>query len=81
MAVEIQKTLCGGRNTENLIESTRFYLKISQVHMFCSNFSRVCMFCDDNRSKSVPESMQPRDFPCLMIVNNLKKNPKVKIYY
>ena len=27
MALEIQKTLCGGRNTDNLIKSTRFYLK------------------------------------------------------
>ena len=37
MAVAIQKTLCGGRNTDNLIESTCFYLKISRVHMFCDD--------------------------------------------
>ena len=44
MAVEIQKTLCGDRNAENLIESacchqyliesTCFYLKFSRVHIF-----------------------------------------------
>ena len=28
-----------GRNTKNLIESTYFYLKISQFHVFCSDFS------------------------------------------
>ena len=38
--VEIQKSLCGGRKTENLIESTCFDLKISRVHVLCSNFSR-----------------------------------------
>ena len=54
MAVEIQKTLCGGRNTDNLIESTCFYLKISGVHVFCSKFSQVRMFCNDDRSKLVP---------------------------
>ena len=72
MAVEIPKTLCGGRKTENLIESTCFYLKISRVHVFnlkisrvnvfCLNFSRSCMFCDDNHSKLVPESTRPRGF-------------------
>ena len=31
---EIQNTLCGGRNTENLIGSTSFYLKISRVNVF-----------------------------------------------
>ena len=56
MAVEIQKTLLWGRKTENLIESTYFYLKSSQVHVFCSNFSRVRILCDDDRSKLVPES-------------------------
>ena len=39
MVVEKQKTLCGGRKTDNLIEHTCFYLKISQVHVFYSNFS------------------------------------------
>ena len=58
MAVEIQKTLCGGRKTENLIESTCFYLKISRVHVFCSNFSRVRMFCDDDHSKLVGGSLR-----------------------
>ena len=59
MAVEIKKTLCGGRNTDNLINYTCFYVKIGQVHVFCSNFSQVCMFCDDNRSKLVPGSTKP----------------------
>ena len=54
-AVEIQNMLRGGRNTENLIKSTCFYLKISRVHEFCLNFSRVHMFCDDDCSKLVPE--------------------------
>ena len=40
----------------NLIESTWFYLKIIRVPMFCSNFSQVRMFCDDDISKLVPES-------------------------
>ena len=34
MAVEIKNILCGGRNTENLINSLLFYLKISQAHLF-----------------------------------------------
>ena len=29
VVVEIQKSLCGGRKTENLIESACFHLKIS----------------------------------------------------
>ena len=48
VAVKIQKSLCGGRKTENLIESTCFYLKISRFHVFCSIFSRVHMFYNDN---------------------------------
>ena len=24
--------------------------------MFCSDFSQICMFCNDDRSKLVPES-------------------------
>ena len=63
VAVEIQKTLCGDRNTENLIESTCFYLKISRVHVFCSNFSRIRMFCDDDHSRLVQESTRPEGFP------------------
>ena len=31
----VQKLLCGGRKTENLIEPMCFYLKISRVHVFC----------------------------------------------
>ena len=34
VAVEIQKSLCEGRKTENLIESTCFNLKNSRVHVF-----------------------------------------------
>ena len=51
--VEIQKTHCGGINTDNLINSTCFYLKISRVHMFCSKFSQFRIFCDDNHLKLV----------------------------
>ena len=36
VAVEIQMSLCGDRKTDNLIEYTCFYLKVSQVHMFLS---------------------------------------------
>ena len=36
LAVEIQKSLCGGRKTENLIESTCFYLKTSLVNVLLS---------------------------------------------
>ena len=43
-----EKSLCGCIKTENLIESTCFHLKTSRVHVFCSNFSQVLMFCDDN---------------------------------
>ena len=62
MAVEIKKSLCGGRKTDSLINSTYFYLKISQVHVFCSNSNRVGMFYNDNHLKLVPESMQPEGF-------------------
>ena len=62
MAVGIYKTLFGGINTDSLINSAFLNLKISQFHMFCSNFSRVRMFCGDNSSKFVPESTQPGGF-------------------
>ena len=58
MVVEIHKLLCRGGKTENLIESTNFGLKISRVHMFCSSFSQVHIFCDDNHSKLAPESIK-----------------------
>ena len=49
MAVEIQKTLCGGINTDNLIKFTCFYLQI--VESMCFNFfSRARMFCNDDSS-------------------------------
>ena len=35
-----------------------FNLNGSQVHAFFPNFSRACMFCNDDNSKLVPESMQ-----------------------
>ena len=37
MGVGIQKTLCGGRNTEILIVSTCFYLKVSRVRMLAKS--------------------------------------------
>ena len=55
MAVEIQKSLCGGRKTENLIKSTCFYLKISRVHVFFSKFSQVYMFCNGDCLKLLLE--------------------------
>ena len=66
---------------QNLIESRFFYLKISWVHVFCSNFSQVCMFCDDNFSQLVSESTQPGGVLNWTIVDNLTKNPKVETYY
>ena len=62
IVVEIQKALYGGRKIDDLNESMCFYLKISRVHMFCSNFSQVRMFYDDNHSKLVPEYRQPGGF-------------------
>ena len=79
MAVGIHKTLCGGRNAGNLIEFTCFHLNISRVHVFCSNFSRIRKFCDDDHSKLVPESTWPGGFPSWTIVDNITKNSKVKI--
>ena len=76
MAVEIQETLCGGKKTENLLNSTCFSLKTSQVHVFCSDFSSVHMFFDDDQSKLEPESTQPAFFPSRMIVDNLTKTQK-----
>ena len=80
MAVGIHKTLCGGRNINNLIEPkvlililvefTCFYLKVIRVHIFCSNLSQVHMFCDYDRSKLEPESTQPGVFMSWMIVDN-----------
>ena len=76
--VEIQKTRCGGRNTENLIKSTCFHLEISQVHMFYLNFNRVHIFFDGDNSKLVPESTHS-GVPNLHSVDSIKKNQKVKI--
>ena len=81
VGVGIQKMLCVGRNAENIIKPTYFYLKVSRVNVSSSNFSQVCMFCDADRSKLVPESMRPGGFPGGTIVDNLTKNQKVNIYY
>ena len=72
IVVEIQKTLCGGINTYNLMGSVCFYLKTIRVHLLWSNFSQFRMFCDDNRSKLVPEYTN-MVFTCFYIVNNLVK--------
>ena len=45
--------------------------------MFCSNFSRVHIFCNDDRLKLVPESTQIEGFQSLTIVNNITGNQKV----
>ena len=63
MAVEIQKTLCGGINIENLIDSMCFDLKISRSHMFSSDFSPVRMFCNYDCLKLEPESTRTGVFP------------------
>ena len=55
MALQMQKSICGGINIDNLINSTCLYQK-NWVQVFCLNFIRVHMFFDDNHSKLVPES-------------------------
>ena len=44
MAVEIQKTLCGGRNTGNLIKSTFFYLKLVESMRFVRILAKSACF-------------------------------------
>ena len=78
MAVEIQKTLCGGRNTENLIKSTCFYLKNSQVDMFCLNFSQLHIFCDNNRSKLVLVSTHSGVWQSCTLLNTLHEKSKIE---
>ena len=51
-----------------------FFLRISLVHVFCYNFSRVRMFYDDNDLKSVLESTQHGIFLSWKIVESLTKN-------
>ena len=52
----MKNMLCGGRNIDNLINTTLLNMKSRQVHMFCSWFSRFGMFCNVDRSKLVTES-------------------------
>ena len=54
-AVEIFNALCCVWNIDILKDSTFLYKNLSSPHDF-SNFSQVCMFCDDNRLKLVAES-------------------------
>ena len=54
------KDAFGVRNTDSLIKYTCFYIKINRVHVFCSVFSQVCMFCDDDCSKLFTESTHSR---------------------
>ena len=44
MAVEIQNLFFRGIKSEILIKNTFFYLKNTQVRMFCLNFSPVHIF-------------------------------------
>ena len=44
--------------------------------MFWSNFSQVCMFCNEDHSKLVPEYTQPGVFCSWTFVNNLMKTQK-----
>ena len=53
-----------------------FYLKISRVDVFCLNFNWIHMFCNDDHSKSVPESTQPRGFTSWKIVDSLHEKVK-----
>ena len=76
MGVGIQNTLCGGRNTEILIDFTCFYLQFNRFHMFSLNVSQVRMVCNDDSSKLVPESMQPGFFQVERLFDNLTKNQK-----
>ena len=58
-----------------------FYLKVSRVHVFSSDFIRVCMLCDEDRSTLVSKSTRPGGFPSQTIIDNLTKYSKLKIYY
>ena len=51
VVIGIQKTLCGDINSDSLFVSTFLNLKVSQVHVFCSNFSQVRIFFNDDCSK------------------------------
>ena len=50
------------RVKKNVIKSTCFNLKNIQVQVFCSNFSRFLMFCNEDHLKLVPKSTQPGIF-------------------
>ena len=60
------KANCGGRNTDNLIDSTRLILNFSRFHVVLyflnarshvlSNFIQVCMFFNVDCLKLVPKS-------------------------
>ena len=54
MAVEIHKALCGGKNKDNLIESSCFIKYGPSLYIY-SDFSQVSMFCNSNHSKLVLE--------------------------
>ena len=47
------------------------YQKIIRVHIFYSNFSRVCMFCDDDPSKLVPVFPELK---CIVSLNEITKS-------
>ena len=79
VAVEIQKTLCEGRNKENLIESTCFYLRTSRVQVFFPNCSQVRMFCDNECSKLAPGYTQSMEGTSWTIFDNLHE--KIKSEY
>ena len=59
----MHKTLCGGINTDKFIKFACFYLKISQVHVFFSNFSLLHMFFGGDHSILLPESKHTGGFP------------------
>ena len=76
MAVDIQKTLSGGRNTDNLIKSTCFYLKISRVHVFYSNLVDSTYYAM-TIVKTWYESLHIPGFPGFYVFQNLTKNQEL----
>ena len=75
----------GGRNIEDALWGYKyrefsqvcvFYLKISQVHVFFLDFSQVCMICDDDHPKLVPEYTRSGVLQAATCLITLRKNKK-----
>ena len=78
VAVEIQKTLCEGRNIENLIKSTCFISKLVKSTCFVWILVESACFAM-TIVMNYYQSLRILEFPDLYIVENLTKNQKVNI--